>query len=81
MKIIYHSIRTLCKYHSLTFVPYKYLSTMSTVDASKLKQPNPIIGVCQLTCTVDKDKNFQISRSLIERAKSKGAKVCIEELQ
>ncbi|CAG2256040.1 NIT1 [Mytilus edulis] len=48
---------------------------MSTVDASKLKQPNPIIGVCQLTCTVDKDKNFQISRSLIERAKSKGAKM------
>ncbi|CAC5404188.1 NIT1 [Mytilus coruscus] len=48
---------------------------MSSIDASYLEQPNPIIGVCQLTCTVDKDKNFQISRNLIEKAKNKGAKV------
>lgn len=75
MKIIYHSIRTLWRSHSLTFARYKYLTTMSSIDASYLEQPNPIIGVCQLTCTVDKDKNFQISRSLIEKAKNKGAKV------
>ena len=37
--------------------------------------PRPMIGVCQLTCTADKEQNFQICKTLIERAKKKGAMV------
>jgi len=49
---------------------------MSTIDVKTIEQSNPVIGVCQLTCTVDKDRNFQISKALIQRAQNKGAKVC-----
>ena len=35
----------------------------------------PMVAVCQLTCTADKEKNFQISKSLIEKAHKRGAKV------
>ncbi|KAK3593021.1 hypothetical protein CHS0354_005384 [Potamilus streckersoni] len=35
----------------------------------------PIIGICQLTCTEDKDHNFHTCESLIRRAKTKGAQM------
>jgi hypothetical protein len=36
---------------------------MSVIDVKILEESNPIIGVCQLTCTVDKDRNFHISKA------------------
>ena len=34
-----------------------------------------IIGVIQMTCTADKEKNFTQSKSLIEKAQRNGAQV------
>lgn len=48
---------------------------MSGTDVGTLEHPGAMIGVCQLTCTSDKDKNFNISKALIQRAKTKGAKM------
>lgn len=33
------------------------------------------VAVCQLTCTADKDANFAVCRSLVERAKASGAEM------
>ncbi|XP_048741838.2 nitrilase and fragile histidine triad fusion protein NitFhit-like [Ostrea edulis] len=49
---------------------YRMLTSSSQPDSR-----NPLIGVCQLTCTADKRQNFQTAKSLIERASSRGAKM------
>jgi hypothetical protein len=77
MKINVQSIRILRNFQNLTYSCYKHLSSMSVIDVKILEESNPIIGVCQLTCTVDKDRNFHISKALIQRAQTKGAKVCL----
>ena len=45
-------------------------------EFSMLAKRRPVIGVCQLTCTEDKDRNFLKSKALIERCKNMGAQVC-----
>ncbi len=37
------------------------------------------IAICQLTCSEDKDKNFNILKSLIEASKNEGAEVYITQ--
>ena len=34
---------------------------------------NPLVAVCQMTSTNDKEKNLQTVRELVERAKSRAA--------
>lgn len=75
MKITVQSIRILRNFQNLTYSCYKHLSSMSAIDVKTIEQSNPVIGVCQLTCTADKDRNFQISKALIQRAQTKGAKM------
>lgn len=62
----------LVKIRRISRINYKYLSQMSQPTSNKHK-----IAVCQLTCTEDKDKNFNICKSLIIDAKNQGAKVVI----
>ncbi|XP_062585661.1 nitrilase and fragile histidine triad fusion protein NitFhit-like [Saccostrea cucullata] len=52
----------------------KQLCKMS-FSSSQSESGNPLIGVCQLTCTADKKQNFQMAESLIKRASSRGAKM------
>jgi hypothetical protein len=63
------------------FILVRWLNNLHLLKQLMLPSPvqesNPIIGVCQLTCTVDKDRNFHISKALIQRAQTKGAKVCL----
>ncbi len=46
------------------------MSTTSVLNNNKHK-----IAICQLTCTDDKAKNFQICKELVTSAKNDGAKV------
>lgn len=49
----------------------KHLSNMSNQNKHK-------IAVCQLTCSGDKNTNFEICKSLISDAKNQGAEVYLE---
>lgn len=48
---------------------------MSTEPCKPDTARNPLIGVCQLSCTADKKQNFQKAKSLVEKAVFRGAKV------
>ncbi|XP_013393327.1 nitrilase and fragile histidine triad fusion protein NitFhit [Lingula anatina] len=50
-------------------------STLSSASPSalSLSDVRPVVAVCQLTSTSDKEKNFNVCRALIERAKKRGA--------
>lgn len=56
---------------------YCCFRAFSKMTAKELSPPGqlPLIGVCQLTCTSDKGKNFQICEDLVKRAKMKGAQM------
>ena len=48
---------------------------MACRDLADLAAVKPMIGVCQMTSTADKEINFATCKALIERARSKGAQV------
>ncbi|XP_043786680.1 nitrilase and fragile histidine triad fusion protein NitFhit isoform X2 [Apis laboriosa] len=55
---------SIIKYHRKHFI--KYFSTME----------NPLVAVCQMTSTNDKEKNLQTVRELTEKAKHRAASAC-----
>lgn len=55
--------------------PSSLLCTMSTEPCKPDTAGNPLIGVCQLSCTADKKQNFQKAKSLVEKAVFRGAKM------
>ncbi len=53
----------------------------ATTDASVNKPSNKHkIGICQITCTGDKEANLAVCKTLIEKAKSGGAEVYLNLL-
>lgn len=71
MKSLYHRLALLLRSDRLTYCCTRQLLAMASTVTTEL--PKPLIGVCQMTCTADKEKNFQICQSLVQRAKHKGA--------
>lgn len=75
----FHNSSSVCggiKYaRSQLFSVHRSLIKMSSTDAEDLGSPRPVIGVCQLTCTADKNKNLETSSALIRRAKARGAQM------
>lgn len=43
--------------------------------ADNLSTPKPLIAVCQMTSTVDKEQNFAVCKALIEKANSRGVQM------
>lgn len=50
--------------------------SLAPLDLKQLGTLKPIVGVVQMTATVDKDATFAQVTALVERAKLKGAQVC-----
>ena len=47
----------------------------NTASPSVLAETKPLVGVCQMTSTVDKEANFAVCLSLIAKAKLRGVQV------
>lgn len=79
MKSLCQRIPTIFRFDRLINCCTKQLLAMASTIPTEI--PKPMIGVCQVTCTADKEKNFQVCRSLVQRAKIKGAQVNLLEMK
>ncbi|XP_052822841.1 deaminated glutathione amidase isoform X2 [Octopus bimaculoides] len=63
--LVVRTASTGCRHH---------LRKMSSI-VEKVGKQHPRIAVCQLTSSADKEENFSVCRSLIEKAKSQGVQM------
>ena len=71
--VIFRDILRWCQSSDRFLLVRRLLSRMAS---KSIQSDKPMVGLVQMTSTSNKEDNFCQAKSLIERAKQKGAQVC-----